>query len=431
MIAILFISILAMFLQLSCTSDTGIVDGIRQFSEISFTIPPVIKKPKSIIKIWLMIVGFILISVAIFYLLIISHPTEEPFSWSEGISIWPTEIIRFTAFILSLFFLYLSSIRLKANNKIIYKEYDLEHEPANIANTKSTNQTIANTLNVNAEWMSYLKRSHLRKRIKWIIAVFVVYFSFCCLIIYFFGLPATPVRGTVSRWVNIVVLIFTIISFLCLTFFVLDIIMLCQRFIAQFFQNQPRWDPNSLKQFIQKWILEPGPSSQNPDSSQKDAGQWKGGKVEAALSDWMLVQLIARRTDVVGKLIFYPFIVWSLIIISRFHYFDNWQTPLGLAIVISMSALLAWGCAVYLRRSAEKLRTVIINRLDREIVGVLAIDQEGKEDTNLIQHVLNEVRDIKTGAFASYVQQPVLQSLLVPLGSISGVKILELLSNLG
>jgi hypothetical protein len=73
---------------------------------------------------------------------------------------------------------------------------------------------------------------------------------------------------------------------------------------------------------------------------------------------------------------------------------------------------------------------VVSNRLAQQLIGAYAADPPRKTDADRIQYVLNEVKAIKTGAFASYLQQPVLQSLLVPLGGISGVKILELLSNL-
>jgi hypothetical protein len=42
----------------------------------------------------------------------------------------------------------------------------------------------------------------------------------------------------------------------------------------------------------------------------------------------------------------------------------------------------------------------------------------------------NQVKTINTGAFASYVPQPGLQALLVPVGGISGVRVLEFLANL-
>jgi hypothetical protein len=74
---------------------------------------------------------------------------------------------------------------------------------------------------------------------------------------------------------------------------------------------------------------------------------------------------------------------------------------------------------------------VVTKRLDQRLIGAYAADPLHKTDAGQIQYVLNEVKGIKTGAFASYFQQPLVHSLLVPLGGISGLKLLELLSNLG
>gem|GEM_PF-2550918 len=194
--------------------------------------------------------------------------------------------------------------------------------------------------------------------------------------------------------------------------------MLCQRFIARYFDRLPRWNPISLVRFLQEWMKEP------------DLSKWMGSKAEEALSNWMLIQLIARRTEVVGKFIFFPFIVLFLIFVARLHYFDNWHAPVGLALVLSMYAVLAWSGAVYLRHSAEKLRTLVAQRLDKQLMGAYAAEPPNKIAADRIQYVLNEVKTINTGAFASYLQQPALQSLLVPVGGISGVKVLEFLASL-
>ena len=422
-ITIFLLSLLVMLLWLPATSDIGTWGAIRQFPQKTLTIPPIINKEKSVIQIWLIIFGVILVILISFFLITTTYPTEEPFSWSEGISIWPTELIRFTDIILAIAFFLLSLKWLEDNKIIIKDQFNLQYNTEENLNAELKNGNAPNALNVNAAWPRYLKSSDFKKRRTWITCVSVIYFVICCFIIYLFGFPNNPVRGGFSRVVNIVLLILTIPSFLFLTFFVLDTIMLCQGFIDHFVQKQPQWNIDSLKQFAQQWLKDPGQFPQNPT-------QWERDKTEEALSEWMLVLLIARRTDVVGKLIFFPFIVWSLIIISRLHYFDNWRTPLGLVIVISVSAVLAWIYAVNLRRSAEKLRTAVIDRLDQQLVGIYADDPDNKTDVTCIQHVLSEVKAIKTGAFASYVQQPALQSLLVPLGGISGLKVLELLSNL-
>ena len=127
----------------------------------------------------------------------------------------------------------------------------------------------------------------------------------------------------------------------------------CRRFVTLFLGKEPQWEPSLLARFRGRVGLE-----------------------DAELGDWMLIRLIARDTGVVGRLIFYPFIVWLVILVSRMPYFDNWRTPIGLAIVISMSAVLAWSCAFMLRRTAESIRADVLERLSRKIQAAELADQE-------------------------------------------------------
>jgi hypothetical protein len=402
-------AVLAIILWLSHTSETGLGESAKQFFQKTLTIP-IIKIPVKIYVIWITALAAISLIILAFHAVIMSNFSEEPLSFTEGVSVWPSEFLRFLAIILSLVFLKLSSSWVNKNNDSIAKEF---------AFTSKTPLATEDANYVNIKWAKYLDLSKKNHRFIPILIIVVLYVIFSMFIILTFEKPTTPVRGTISLIINNGLLFFTIILFLFLTFFVLDTIMICQRFIAQFYDTQPQWQTDSLKRFLQKQDNDP------------DLSKWREGGAEDALGNWMLIQLIARRTDVVGKLIFFPFIVWFLMFASRLHYFDNWRTPPGLAIVISMSAVLAWGCAVYLRRSAEKLRAVVINRLDQQLVGTYAAGPENKAYATCIQYVLNEVKAVKTGAFASYLQQPALQSLLVPIGGISGLKVLELLSNLG
>ncbi len=54
---------------------------------------------------------------------------EEPFSWSQGISIWPTEIIRVIAFILSWIFLLNAKESLRQSDAHLAAEFSLEAPP--------------------------------------------------------------------------------------------------------------------------------------------------------------------------------------------------------------------------------------------------------------------------------------------------------------
>ncbi len=372
-------------------------------------------------KITISCLAFILILATFFTYLhfaVLQKSIEEPFFLTEGISIWPTVLIRIIAMVSSYIFIALSYIWLRNNKYEIEDEFCLGEKCKESEVNWSRMDFNGNKINVNAEIDNYFHESHWRKRILWIIIIATIYFVLCGFIINLFETPISPVRGTRSGQVEFYILLLNIFSFLFLTFFVLDNIMLCRRFLANFYERQPQWDLCSLKAFMKKWLKD------------RDLLTLVGTKAEEALSDWMLIQLVARRTEVVGKLIFFPFIIWFLMFLSRHYYFDNWRTPPGLAIVISISPLLAWSCAVYLRSSAEKLRTVVSKRLAKLMMGAYATAPPDKTEADRLQYVLKEVKDIKSGAFASYLQQPVLQSLLFPLGGISGLKVLEFLLTL-
>jgi hypothetical protein len=206
-----------------------------------------------------------------------------------------------------------------------------------------------------------------------------------------------------------IILFINVLSFCILTFFVFDAIRLFRWFVKYVSDNEIEWKETSLKQF-----------------------GWKEGMSKQALKDLMLIQLIAGRTEAVGTLIYYPFIIWFIMFVARHHYFDNFHTPIGLAIVISMGAILAWTSAFTLRRSAERLRAQVIDRLERHLISVRSTElwegkKSGQETSEYIQWVIDEIKAIRKGAFAPFLQQPALQSLLVPFASIGGANLLDLL----
>jgi hypothetical protein len=392
---------------------------------------------------------------------ILQNPSEEPFSLFEGVSIWPTAILRLAAAVLSLSFFVTSVSRLRRSDRRLAQEFfGLDSDPAKPArltphpylhNLQSwwparvaqyqmlrdwlgrkheplsgDEQTIhaafprgvekvkqycqeirrdwavdQDQVRVKEVWEEYVRRGSMWFRLERIIPLLIIYLVVCGLIIGFFGQPTTPVRGDISQYFNLRILLAAIISFLFLSFFVFDATSHCRRFVTLFLGKEPLWGPRLLARFRGRVGLE-----------------------DAELGDWMLIQLIARDTEVVGRLIFYPFIVWFVIFLSRMRYFDNWRTPIGLAIVISMSAVLAWSCAFMLRRTAESIRTDVLERLSRKIHAAKPRDQEHQES---VQRLFEEVKGMRMGAFAPYYQNPLVQSLLVPLGGISGVSLLEVL----
>jgi hypothetical protein len=141
----------------------------------------------------------------------------------------------------------------------------------------------------------------------------------------------------------------------------------------------------------------------------------------------MLVHLVARRTEVVGQLIFYPLIVWTILFFARHKYFDNWNTTLGLAIVMTIGVLITWTCALMLRFAAEKLRKTSILRLRDQQVLVIA-DNKSDDLKKLIEYAIDDIKSIQTGAFAPFSQHPVFHSILVAISSIGGTYLIDFIS---
>jgi len=169
-----------------------------------------------------------------------------------------------------------------------------------------------------------------------------------------------------------------------------------------YIKSKPQWSQKSLAEFMQK------------------EGQGEGG-----VKYLMTMRLIAKRTEAVGKQIFYPFIVLSLILIARTHYFDDWRASIHFIALLSCLGLLyTWSVAVTLRRQAEKTRKKIIDDFSKKLIQAVARDPK---DTLVeqLKFVLEEIKKIDQGAFAPLTQQPLLRALLVPFG-LAGVQLFNM-----
>ncbi|HME44560.1 MAG TPA: hypothetical protein VKF36_15830 [Syntrophorhabdales bacterium] len=349
--------------------------------------------------------GVLLLVVAFGYavLRISNRADEEPFSVLEGISIWPAEILRFLAFLLSALFLYLSWSSREANRKLINEKlFRIKEEPDRPLQANDTNDKPGETkqgTRLRDLWLDYVSRDSDRHRVLRVIIILIFYVPLCGLIISF-DPPVSPVRGGISPWIDLGVLSFSSFSLVVVIFYVFDVTRCCRRFITTASDNI-----SALHQ--------------------------SGGDIRDQVKNQMtLVRLIAIRTDTVGKLIFYPFIVWFLMFASRFDYFDNWRTPPGLAVVIFLGAMYAWSSAFLLRQSAERARTCAVDRLKDLLLINLGDKKPSPDLTKHIEAALDEVRSMRQGAFAPFTQHPIVQSLLVPFGGVSGIYLVDFLAKM-
>lgn len=140
----------------------------------------------------------------------------------------------------------------------------------------------------------------------------------------------------------------------------------------------------------------------------------------------MEVDLIGRRTEVVTRLIYYPFIIITLLVLARSSTFDNWTTPPQLVVVFGLTMVIALAAAIALRLAVENSRGAALDHLTAKLQRA---EQVGEERIAAeIRILIGRVRDTRRGAFSPFSQQPWLKAVLIPLGSLSAVPILEFLS---
>ena len=147
------------------------------------------------------------------------------------------------------------------------------------------------------------------------------------------------------------------------------------------------------------------------------------------LPEWLGIQFIAKRTEAVGRLIFYPFIVLFLMIVSRNSFFDHFDWPISLLLLFGLLAAYAIVCVITLRNSAEKARKQAIRQLKEKLIVVQAAGDENKAKP--ITYTLAEIAAIEGGAFAPFSQHPVLKALAMPFGGAGLLTLLDYLALMG
>ena len=144
---------------------------------------------------------------------------------------------------------------------------------------------------------------------------------------------------------------------------------------------------------------------------------------EKALGRWLNVRFIAEVTKPVQRIIFYPFAVLGLFIIARTSIFDRFVLPPFLVAIFLISIALVVIVALRLRTNSERVRWKAMETLDEHIMGA---KMNGMKDlADRLTAMRDQVAGLKTGVFAPFTQQPLVKAAFTIVGSISGVKLLD------
>lgn len=218
------------------------------------------------------------------------------------------------------------------------------------------------------------------------------------------------IRGEFARKVDSCTLLVTVLLFLILLFYTLDAAWLTTNLLRRPPDCATTW-PNAIL----------------------DESAAQHGLAPQHLEGWLDVQFAADKTREISQLMFLPFLTLLLILLARSSYFDKWAWPPGLVVVFFMNFFVAGSSWCCLRSAAKKLRDSALRRLDRNIrhldlrvpgepcaapgsppnlTNASALKRLGK----LRSEIVNERR----GAYSKLIQDPTMVALLIPTG-VSGI----------
>jgi hypothetical protein len=402
----------------------------------------------------------------------------EPLLWLEGISAWPSHFLNLLALLtvlLAMDFYWQQAARLNQSEvrwlslpvEPLLKRVPQPDDSGSPALFKLQDWLARYSLlawrlpapgpvEFNGIWQRYQQLSGPWPRVLRVIFWYgVTLFGAFCLFVVFSDnyVPEVPVRG--AEHYKLVRLGLTLAMFAspALVVAVADTTMATVRFMAVLNNGRTQYPAHVVARFARELGAEhqallaapiaadPGQRGSvdaNKDTN-KDANQAASDAANADLNqgarpassahslldDWIDIQVVARQTKVVGLLIVAPFVVLAVMVLARSRLFDNWAMTWPIALTAAVYLLWLVGLAVALKISAEKLRTNALQRMQADLRWLGGAGGGRDKLVEPFKRLISAVENNTTGAFAATFDQPLVTSLMVPLGGAGGAQLLD------
>jgi hypothetical protein len=363
----------------------------------------------------------------------------QPMLWMEGISIWPTIVLRASILALCLVLLFHGRQYLNDDFWKLARHMDMEatwdrllkrqdaiaaatHSPWTRfvsyfsyrmpADDRSADVDRSPSACLLRFWSPYVYQSRSKARMFRVGIYLIILFVLWGILELVFGNPPIPTRGVWAFGLYTPVSWLLNVAALFLTLFVADATIQCWRVIKALREetdNSPAagkpivWPEATLAKFSARVGLPP-----------------------ADLEHWVDLVFISKRTKTITALIYLPFVIVALVIVSRSRFFANYAPSVPEILVMTVALLIVTGSAVALRLSAEASRAKAHRRLSDQIM-LARQSQDGEHRAVQLELLSRRVDELNEGALTPFSQQPLLRAMLLPLGSFGGTALLEYL----
>ena len=359
----------------------------------------------------------------------------QPMALLEGISVWPTVFLRVAALALCVWLICYSWRHLDRNLDEIVKDFHLKKtwkcvraEQARVVSShgpwfglaarfwypNAVERGVASSFHtVSSGWGTYVYQGTLSSRMGRVTAGILAMLLFWATLLLIFGQQHAPIRGPLSLYAYQWITFFLIFATLFLVFFVADTTLLSWGLARAFHSGSIVWPPEALQKYGDRLGFKHQPGA-------------RAGREQRCLDDWLALIFLSKRTKCITTLLYWPFLIIALIVVSRSRLFANYNPSIPDLVTMGVGVLIVTASAIVLRRSAEAARETARRRLRDQITEARSL-QDGGQLAGQLELLLRRVEELREGAFSPYSQQPVVRAMLLPLGSLGGTALLEYL----
>jgi hypothetical protein len=219
-------------------------------------------------------------------------------------------------------------------------------------------------------------------------------------------------RGWLAQVTSFAILLLSGGTLIFLLVIVVDSALIGNRLVTYLSRKAKEWP--------QKLVTEEARERGFPSGAGNNAVDWK---TQEAIEYWLKIRLVNETTLAVARLIYRPFIILLILIIAQNQLFDNWHWNIPLSVIALLSAGTAVGSAWLLQRKARSAKQDTLDALGT--IASRRISGSPDDYREKVERIRHDVEDMRSGAFASFWQNPVVRAVLLPLGGGGGLAALE------
>lgn len=356
---------------------------------------------------------------------LITH-NGDPMVLIQGVSVWPAIYLRAFTLALTAWFIFDAWRKLDENlivvskkmaltfpNAVILRDYKMSRMQLNFFRNalssfslRLSDKPIDQELSFDMEpvWERYIIQGRPAARV-WRVGMWsIIGFTFSWCLANVLGYPAMPGRGILARDIYQIFSYANFFGLLFLMFIVVDATLSCFNFVICLAKRNTQWPDHTKGVFIRRLgLIELS--------------------AQSALDNWIDVYFIAKRTSCIADLIYYPFVIVALIIISHSSVFGNFTVNPAFVVIMALAVVIVVGCAIWLNVVADQARKMAQKRLSDEVIKARGSDEEAR--AKQWESLLDRVTNMREGSFVPFLQQPVLGAVLLPLGSLGWTTLFE------